>query len=100
MDEFSWRYWHRTDASKFASLLDDPFAASKLDRRRLAEPLSDQPPQPNAPTGGNRSSPFLAIVRFKKKEHGVRTSVLTPCSLARSKASIASDPNPLACPAN
>lgn len=62
MDEFSWRYCHRSDPCKFASLLFDVLSSGKRTRAQLAELLSAQPPQPDAPDWRERSSGRSAIM--------------------------------------
>lgn len=63
LDEFSWRYCHRADRSKFASLLSDLIAGSKLGKPQLTELLSVQPPQPDAPDWRERRAMRSAIMR-------------------------------------
>lgn len=63
MDEFSWRYCHRADPSRFSSLLDDLLSAPKRTRRQLADLLSAQPPQPDAPDWKERLELRSALMR-------------------------------------
>ena len=62
MDEFSWRYRHRSDPCRFASLLADVLAAAKRTRAELDALLSVQPPQPDAPDWRERASGRSAIM--------------------------------------
>lgn len=63
LDEFSWRYCHRADPCKFASLLTDVISSAKRTSSQLDKLLFVQLPQPDAPDWKKRQRVQAAVMR-------------------------------------